>query len=394
MVPGLPFIPQIGCSALITGETGGGRSSLVHAGLYDAARADQRCLYIGDEVTADEFNARTAVLMGIRGHKLTDDVPLWYGDVNTVLPAAWAAPKAWIDGIAGQYDVIALDPLSSVAAALDHDYESNSDYVAFYSKLVQPLVERGIVVILIDNIGHSEDARHRAKGASAKQDKADLRFTCIPKASPEALILKAKKVRSVRADIKRGDEWIIAKDTQELVRVDASSKTAPTPTSTFRPTFYMEKISQALEDNAVPMSVRMVNRTVKGKDDRKREALDRLVEAGYVTDIGTANKHEYRLVRPYREGDEDEALPGVAQVLPDRRPATVQQVLPAVAPVRSTGQHGATGSGSNGNSENRTSVALAELHAMSGTIEDGGSQTTIIVPDPLRPNYYTWEMNA
>src|SRR4051794_33823222 len=56
-VPGFPF-SYPGACAVIVGPTGGGRSSLVQAALYDAARAGQDCAYLGSEVGPGEFNAR------------------------------------------------------------------------------------------------------------------------------------------------------------------------------------------------------------------------------------------------------------------------------------------------------------------------------------------------
>jgi hypothetical protein len=70
-LPGLPFLHR-GAGAVIVGPTGGGRSSLVQAGLYDAARASLRAAYLGSEITEQEFNARAASLAQTRGDRVDD----------------------------------------------------------------------------------------------------------------------------------------------------------------------------------------------------------------------------------------------------------------------------------------------------------------------------------
>ena len=66
---GFPFL-HAGAGAVISGPTGGGRSSLLQAGAYDAACAGLRIAYLGSEVTPPEFNARAADLAERRGHEL------------------------------------------------------------------------------------------------------------------------------------------------------------------------------------------------------------------------------------------------------------------------------------------------------------------------------------
>src|SRR5207248_289693 len=122
--------------------------------------------------------------------------------------------SAWVEGIVACYELLAIDPLSAVASALDLDFDkSNAEFIRFYDRLVQSLTTRGVAVAMVDNVGHAEDAKRRAKGASAKSDRADLTFSCTLSTNPVGLIVKAQKVRSVRAGFQRGDEWLFGKDT-------------------------------------------------------------------------------------------------------------------------------------------------------------------------------------
>ncbi|MBA2238724.1 MAG: AAA family ATPase, partial [Lysobacter sp.] len=195
-----PFLVP-GAGAIIAGPTGGGRSSLVQACAYDAASLGVRVAYLGSEVTQEEFSARAAILAGKRADNVDDDLRerlarVRYLDLTSTTVEAWRSPDRWVRDVVDRFDVVILDPLSSVAAALDLDFDtSNADFVAFYARLVQPLVTAGVAVPLLDNIGHDAEARNRPKGASAKRDCVDLEFAAKLQADPAGLLVTATKVR-------------------------------------------------------------------------------------------------------------------------------------------------------------------------------------------------------
>ncbi|UGS37599.1 AAA family ATPase [Capillimicrobium parvum] len=153
---GFPFL-HAGAGAVIVGPTGGGRSSLVQAGAYDAARAGLRVAYLGSEVTASEWNARARDLPERRGDAIDDELVgelerVRYLELSSVLVQAWDEPDAWARDVPPAYDVVVIDPLSAVASALDLDFDSsNAEFVQFYDRLVQPLVGAGVAVVMLDN---------------------------------------------------------------------------------------------------------------------------------------------------------------------------------------------------------------------------------------------------
>ena len=157
---------------------------------------------------------------------------------------------------AKRYAIVGIDPLSSVASALGLNFDkSNEEYVAYHDRLIKPLVARGVIVVSIDNIGHAFDARARAKGVSAKQDKADIIISCKLRTRPAALALTCQKARSVRSPFRRGDAWTFDRDTLHVER-DTDEQGDET---TFRPTELMERVSRALEadpDSAATASAR------------------------------------------------------------------------------------------------------------------------------------------
>jgi hypothetical protein len=288
---GFPFL-HAGRGAVISGPTGRGRSSLVQAGLYDAGTLGLRCAYLGAEVTPEEFDARAAHLAGVRGDEVGDDLRrelsrVRYLNLASTVTRAWSDPEAWVAG-AQVYAVVAIDPLASVASALDLDFDkSNAQFIAFYDKLVQPLTDAGVAVVMIDNIGHAEEARSRAKGVSGKGDKADLTFSCKAIADPPGLVVRCQKVRSIRAAFRVGDEWVFERDTQRVEKRTASSSDAA-----FRPTGLMEQVSKLLEADP-GLSKRSVRSSVKGKNEYVDLALDLLVSEGFVEiqKQGQADRH-------------------------------------------------------------------------------------------------------
>ena len=100
LLPGFPYL-HAGMVAVISGPTGGGRSSLVQAGAYDGALDGLCVAYLGGEVTESEFNDRAALLADLRGDDVTDRLrgelarARWL-DLGDVMTAAWKRPAQWI----------------------------------------------------------------------------------------------------------------------------------------------------------------------------------------------------------------------------------------------------------------------------------------------------------
>jgi hypothetical protein len=219
LLPGFPYMHRA-MAAVISGPTGGGRSSLVQASTYDAVLAGLRVAYLGGEVTEGEFNDRAALLAKLRGDEITAELRAelararWL-DLGDVIEAAWRNPARWVGEAAAGFDVLIVDPLGDVLEALDLE-DKASDYRKFYRRLIEPLRSAGAAVVMLDNIGHAEDAQHRPSGTAAKMHKADLLFSCAAVEEPSALRITATKVRAQRARIRKGDSWLFAEATQEI----------------------------------------------------------------------------------------------------------------------------------------------------------------------------------
>lgn len=367
-IAGVPFA-HAGSSALIVGATGQGRSSLLQVALYDAGKAGISCAYLGSEITGEEFNARAATIAERRGDTIDDELRVAlarvrYLDLASTIVKGWALedpaqrafkvnPRSWAEHIAPRYEVLGIDPLSSVAAALDLDFDkSNAEYVRFHDALIQPLVAAGVTVLLVDNVGHDPDAKARAKGASAKQDRADLTFSCSLTANPPGLIVKANKVRSVRAPFRRGDEWLFVRDTQRIV---SRSHSDDEPT-TFRPTGQMQRVSEAVEQ-ASGLSKRAIRTTVGGKAATVDLALELLIAERHIAAEQDGQAVRHTSLKPYREPTVSTVSRPCPAPCPDTPPT---DRVPVSSPLREGHGHG-HGHNTNGNSTTVSPEDEAEL---------------------------------
>lgn len=280
-IPGFPFA-HAGACVVISGPTGAGRSSLIEACLYDGALQGVRALYLGHEVSEDEFNARSQLLAQYRDDQVDDHLRsrlanVRYLDLGSTMVRAWQEPAQWIAGIVERrLQVVAVDPLSAVASALDLDFDKkNAEFITWYDRIVQPLVAAGVTVAILDNIGYASDAAKRPKGVSAKIDKPDLTLTCAR--APAGLIVRTQKVRSIRSATRYGDSWLFRKDDQTLERQN-------TTTGDFKPTTIMEHVCRLIE-NQPGITTTAIIKGVPSKDEHVSTAIRELVETDRIRKV-------------------------------------------------------------------------------------------------------------
>ncbi len=202
---------------------------------------------------------------------------------------------------------------------------------------MQPLTTNGVTVAIVDNVGWAPEARNRAKGASAKLDRVDLAFSCSTSAGSTGLIVKAQKVRSVRAAFRKGDEWLFVRDTQQIDRLTTTTG-GDTEHKTFRPTVLMERVSKLVEANP-GIGKKDIRKGVTGRGKYVDDALQVLVDDGYierreVTGPHNSREHHHHTLRPFTE-DADAGVPeGADQSVVSRRvPRDVPDRCPVVSPV-------------------------------------------------------------
>jgi hypothetical protein len=112
---------------------------------------------------------------------------------------------------------------------------------------------------------------------------------------PLALILTCRKTREERLPYRKGDRWLLPESTQTLQRLSPES-------SSFMPTFVMEKISRAVEKKP-GMTAREV-RVAGGNSAHADTAVGVLKSGGYIEMRRVGAAHHHYSLKPFRHSEE------------------------------------------------------------------------------------------
>jgi hypothetical protein len=157
--------------------------------------------------------------------------------------------------------------------------------------------------------------------------------------SPVGLIVKAHKVRSIRAGFQRGDEWLFLRDTQ---RIEARGRGEGDVGTTFRPTKIMQRVSETVSADE-GLTGNAIRTAIGGRTEYVSLALELLVSEGYIEVRKDGQAHLHYSIRPYREDCEPATVSTVSLPFPNHGPDTVSHRVPL--PV---GEGPGTGNGSGG----------------------------------------------
>jgi hypothetical protein len=278
-LPGLPFMLP-GSTALLAAPEGAGKSQLAQVAAYDVALAGGRVLYVAGEVTLAEFTTRGRRISEARDDgELTDAaVALWheriaYVDIYDVLPVISRHAAAW-PIVCADFDLIVLDAVSDAGAALGLKFaRDNDDWNAFFQGFVQPCQGR-VALLMLDNIGHAEDAHDRALGASAKGHKVDIRLWGKRREEPLSLVITCAKVRHTNAPFERGARWVAYPDAYTAASAYDGEQVELEGGETLDP---VAVVVDALERSSPQSQIRLVRALrdagVKGRDTNLRAAI-------------------------------------------------------------------------------------------------------------------------
>jgi hypothetical protein len=310
---GYPFACR-GQGVIISGPTGGGRSSLVQACAYDGALEGVRTVYLGHEISQEEFNARGARLAALRGHEDDDEIVdvlcrnVRYLPLMETIRSGDGARERWAEDMSHAYDVVIFDPMSAIASALGLNFDSNEEYARFYDRLVQPLTARGVAVVKLDNVGHGPDSAQRPKGASAKLDRADLVLSCS--SHREGLLITARKVRSIRIPFSTDDQWLFRRDTQTVERFQA--------------------VDHAAEDPAAPSLLQTVSEYIEAHPGAKASEITRGVHGNGQAISNAIRQLDGSYIRVQQDGKARRHFPVRAYVSAPPSPAIDSGSIPAL----------------------------------------------------------------
>lgn len=218
------------------------------------------------------------------------------------LDAALAANPALavIDGVTEAYTHQGLNPLD------------NSDVATWLNLLPRKAAQTGAAVLMLDHVAKDKEQRGRyALGAQHKLAGVHVAYSLrvlkpFSRQHDGLVSIKVEKDRPghVRAFAEDGIVAILhaTTTTDDLVKLKLEPPTERAESS-FRPTIFMERISNALEDNP-GLSKRGIRLAVRGKHEAKDLALELLIAEGYVEARHDSQATRHYSVKPYRKTDD------------------------------------------------------------------------------------------
>jgi hypothetical protein len=185
---------------------------------------------------------------------------------------------------------------------------STEDVETFWQHVVAPFCRAGVAAAIPDHVVKLKEARGRyAYGSERKATGCDVHLG-LRVVEPFGRGRRGK----ARITVHRDRIGFLEKPSLGLFVLDSDAETGRlawqievSDEGEWRPTGYMEKVSEYLERFAEPCPRKQVEQDVRGKAEYIRQALDALVNEGYAGE--TAGERGARLVgslRPFREADE------------------------------------------------------------------------------------------
>ncbi|UYM03444.1 hypothetical protein [Solicola gregarius] len=194
------------------------------------------------------------------------------------------------------------------------DPDKNNDAATFAQLLPRRIAASGAAAVSLDHVTKSREGRGRwAIGAQHKLSGLDGASYVLDNRTPFGVGLTGRTTVRIAKDrpgqLRRnalpsseGMFWFgdLALKSRDDTFAEVSVEPPFEREDSWRPTKLMSAIASLLEERGA-LSQRRILAGVRGKTDRKREALDLLIVDGYVSD-----KTPHELLKPYLDQDGDQ----------------------------------------------------------------------------------------
>jgi hypothetical protein len=316
----------------INGLLGPSESGKTWIALHAAVQAVQR----GDNTTILDFeDTHRGTLGRLKALGLTDqqirDHVAYIGPDEPITSPLHPAGRDLHEHLTHwQPTVIVLDGVNAAMTLHGLDLISNKDATIFAQHVLKPLTTTGAAVIYVDHTPKDKD--NNSAGGIGAQAKRAMTTGCairvhvnkqFGKGQNGTLTLNVDKdrqgdVRGASKPSGEGGHWagtaqLTSHDDGTVMIVVQSPDTrieqrhdAPT----FRPTVYMERVSEYIQANP-GQSRNIIVGCVRGEPKRIRPALQLLVDEGWVRVEEDGQTHRHHLVTPFSELTTPPGLTGV-----------------------------------------------------------------------------------
>lgn len=234
--------------------------------------------------------------------------------------------------------LVVIDSVARSMGTYGLNESSPPEYLAWHSRLVEPLLDAGITVVLIDHCG--KDGKWR--GATTKRDAVDAAYLAKPVTRFDRhtkgrvdLIVEKDRHGTRAEDTIAANVDFIPDDGPLDVRMSLG---VPANAIESRPTTIMESISRWLEDKPegyefTKTDVEKAGPPIKGKAVSIRRAVDVLESEGYVVSRYDGRTLRYRRLRSFSESSRPDAVPADL-VDPAVDPSLPSRPVPQSSPTR------------------------------------------------------------
>lgn len=224
--------------------------------------------------------------------------------------------------------------------ALDGAKPNDDDDVArWFRRLPTRIARLGPAVVILDHVVKADESglwpigsqRKRAAISGAQYMQTAVRMFDRDTDGLARLVCAKDRHGNYRQGMKVAELHVTPSrsDAYATLRNPPGEKNAES--SRFRPTTYMERVSRALEEAPTALTFRGIDKTVRGKQQYIKSAVDALASEGYVnTQPGLRNSTLHTSARPYRQTDDPRSDAFMPQG--DSRAETVSSDAGTVSP--------------------------------------------------------------
>lgn len=292
----------------LIGESESGKTWVALHAVHQVAARGERALILDFEDTA------ATTMQRLRAIGATDEA---------LTRTAYAAPDQALDALAAadlaesirDATLIVLDGVNAAMTLLALDLNSNTDATLFHTRLLKPLIAHGAALLTVDHVPKSTE--QRGKGGIGAQAKRAMVSGCTIRVEVSEPFGRGRDgklklyIDKDRPGIVRGNSGgakyagTFNLTHNENGQIRAEIQPPRDENEKWRPTHLMERISGILESGG-PTTKNGIETSVRGNAVRIREALQYLIEGGYVAIENGPNRALIcRLLRPYIAADAD-----------------------------------------------------------------------------------------
>lgn len=287
----------------IMAEPEAGKTKLLMA-IFASILPHGKVVLIDCETTATEA-VETLLSMGVAPDHIGSNLA-YFSPETRLTELSWLQIEPFIR----EADVVGIDSVTEILALQGLNPNESTDVATYQALLTKRAKAFGAAVIELDHVVKSNESRGRwASGNGHKLAGIDVAFQ-LKVIKPFGRGVSGSSKLSISKDRPGHLRPLAINGHKDLAVVhytsgqDGSLKVHLDPIGTaetsFRPTYLMEKVSRAIEE--IPgLTKSAIRQEINGKNDAKDQALDVLVEEGFVRREVVGQAHRHFSEKPYRE---------------------------------------------------------------------------------------------